>query len=289
MVAGTPIMRSSQSAITTIYYTPYVGDRVPLYDGTSWVLHSVSEISVATTDTTKNPAAIGASKANDWFVWNDAGTLRLCHGPDWTNNNTRSAGTALALLNGLWVNNVAITNGPAQYCGTYVGTTFSGSDSKLAFLYGSAASGGGISTLWVWNMYNRVAVSSAVQDTGASYSYNSGTVRAARNSANNAIYWVYGMVEDAVIAAYATRIDTPAVGNVGAVAIGINSLTVNAYPRTFVHGAFAGQAWPINNHIHHSTGLLLGANSIAALESSDVGNNTFNAESNATLFATIWM
>jgi hypothetical protein len=28
-----------------------------------------SEVSVATADTTKNPAAIGASKVNDWFIW----------------------------------------------------------------------------------------------------------------------------------------------------------------------------------------------------------------------------
>jgi hypothetical protein len=289
LISGVPVMRTSVSAATTIYYRAYVGDKIPIFDGTRMVLYELNEISVLTTDTTKNPSAIGASKVNDWFVWNDAGTVRLCHGPDWTNQNTRSAGTALFLLNGLWVNDVAITNGPAVKQGTYVGTTISGGDSKLYFVYGSGASGGGVSSLYLWNMYNRVLVSSAVMDIGASYSYNSGTVRQARASANNQINWIIGQIEDAVVAAYATRIDTPAVGNVGAVAIGINSTTAGTYPRTFVHGAFAGQAWPINNHIHYSTGWLLGLNFVAALESSDVGNNSFDVESNATLFATLWM
>jgi hypothetical protein len=74
-------MTTTQSAKTTVFYTPYHGNLVPIYDGTNMVPTAVAEISVATTDTTKSPAAIGASKVNDWFVWSDAGTLRIGHGP----------------------------------------------------------------------------------------------------------------------------------------------------------------------------------------------------------------
>ena len=102
-------------------------------------MQTVAERSVATTDTTKNPAAIGISKVNDWFLWNDAGTMRLSHGPDWTNDTTRSAGTALVMVDGIWLNNAAITNACAASRGTYVGTTRSDANSKLIWNFNDAA------------------------------------------------------------------------------------------------------------------------------------------------------
>ena len=59
---ATPVMTTTQSAKTTIFYTPYVGNQVPIYNGTSMVMTTFAELSVATTDTTKSPAAIGASQ-----------------------------------------------------------------------------------------------------------------------------------------------------------------------------------------------------------------------------------
>src|SRR4029077_791542 len=58
----TPVMTTTQSAKTTIFYSAFVGDQVPIYSGT-WTMTTITggEISVATTDTTKNPAAVGAS------------------------------------------------------------------------------------------------------------------------------------------------------------------------------------------------------------------------------------
>lgn len=134
----TPVMTITQAAKTTIYYTPQVGNLIPLYDGTNFVMTSIgTEISALTTDATKSPAAIGASKVNDWFVWNDAGTIRLGHGPDWTNDTTRSAGTALVMVNGIRLNSAAITNGPAAQRGTYVGTTRSNASSQFDWIVGA--------------------------------------------------------------------------------------------------------------------------------------------------------
>ena len=50
---ATPVMTTTQSAKTTIFYTPYVGNLVPLYDGTNMNMTTFAELSVATTDTTK--------------------------------------------------------------------------------------------------------------------------------------------------------------------------------------------------------------------------------------------
>ena len=221
---ATPVMTTTQSAKTTIYYTPYNGGTVPIYDGVNWTATSFSEISVATTDTTKNPAAIGASKVNDWFVWNDSGTLRLSHGPDWTSDTARSAGTALVMVNGILLNNASITNGPAASRGTYVGTTRSNASSQLDYIFGGSASGGTAAFLGVWNAYNRVLTTTTVTDSGAGYGYSSATIRQARASAGNQISFVLGLQEDGVQFSYAGKLVTAAtVNSTGLWGVGFDS------------------------------------------------------------------
>ncbi|WP_038960186.1 hypothetical protein [Bradyrhizobium japonicum] len=203
LVSATPVMTTTQSAKTTLYYALYNGNQVPIYDGTKLTMTTFAELSIATTDITKNPAAIGASKVNDWFVWNDSGTLRLPHGPDWTSDTVRSAGTALGQVNGIWLNNQAITNGPAAWRG---GTTRSNASSQLDWILGGSGSGGVAGYLGVWNAYNRVTASAAAIDSGLAYTYSSATVRQARASAGNQVSAVFGLAEDATQISYASRI-----------------------------------------------------------------------------------
>lgn len=200
--SATPVMTTTQSAKTTIYYTPYQGNLVPIYDGTSFSMTAFSELSVLTTDTTKSPIAIGASKVNDWFVWNNAGTLRIGHGPDWTDDVTRSAGTALVRVGGLWLNNASITNGPAASRGTYVGTTRSNAASQLDWIYGDIAAGGIAGFFGVWNCYNRRPVFSMVRDNTDSWTWTGATWRAPNGSANMRTSFVIGLQEDAITAEY---------------------------------------------------------------------------------------
>src|SRR5262245_21621926 len=58
LTTAVPFLVSTVTAATTIYYTPAVGNIVPLYNGTSFVPTAFSEVSQATTDTTKSPAAV---------------------------------------------------------------------------------------------------------------------------------------------------------------------------------------------------------------------------------------
>ena len=89
LTSATPVMGSSVAGATTVYYTPYAGNIVPIYDGTNMIATVVAEVSQATTDSTKSPAAVAASKIYDLFVWNDSGTIRCTRGPAWTNATTR--------------------------------------------------------------------------------------------------------------------------------------------------------------------------------------------------------
>lgn len=284
---GNAVMTSTQSAKTTIYYTPYVGNMVPLYDGTNMVPTVVAEISVATTDTAKNPAAIGASKVNDWFVWNDAGTIRLSHGPDWTNDTTRSAGTALTLVNGIYLNNASITNGPAASRGTYVGTTRSNGSSQLDHIIGGAASGGTAAFLGVRNYYNRVLTAVNVVDSGATYTYTSTTIRQARASAGNQITFI-SFGDDAIDVAYVTENSLINAAN-GFANAGIGLDTTSAYssPRSLVYNpvstanmVLGGAA--VYRGVPNSIGI--GAHFVSGNEASDGTNaQVFNNNAKNTL------
>jgi hypothetical protein len=223
---ATPVMTTTQSAKTTIYYTPYVGNQIPLGDGVSaFTMTTFSELSVATTDTTKSPAAVGASQVLDWFVWLDGSTLRLSHGPAWTNDTTRSSGTQLTRVNGIWWNNQSITNGPAAGRGTYVGTTRSNASSQLDWIMGGVGVGGVAGFFGVWNAYNRRLVATRSSDSTASWTYSSSTWRSANASDNMRASFVTGLAEDAFLARYQLRVAT---GGGGIVTTGIGLDVTNA-------------------------------------------------------------
>jgi hypothetical protein len=268
----TPALATSVAAATNLYYTPAKGAQVPIYDGTNFDARIFSELTAVTTDATKSPAAIGASKVNNWFVWDDAGTLRLSHGPDWTTDVARSAGTALVLVNGINLNNASITNGPAASRGTYVGTTRSNSGSTLDFIFGALASGGTAANFAVWNAYNRVPVATCVGDTTASWTHVvANTWRAPNGSATMRVSCVRGLNEDGIEATYAA-IGQNNASSTGAIGIGLNSTTALAVPSTT---GFYNATIALNQQTNgRYSGLMgLGYNFVSAIE--------FNTTTNA--------
>lgn len=288
---GTPVMTTTQSGKTTVYYTPYNGRFIPIYDGTEFTMMPFSELSVATTDTTKSPAAIGASKVNDWFVWNDSGTLRIGHGPDWTSDTARSAGTALTMVNGINLNNASLTNGPAASRGTYVGTTRSNASSQIDWTLGAAASGGTAAFLGVWNTYNRRGITTAVTDNGTSYTYTSATTRQARASAGNQISYVLGLQEDGVSVSMSSRIDTAAVlSAIASFGIGFNSTTTYLDGTRYLVVATTAGAYRDNATVMIHIVSPIGLSVISMNEASDGSNaNNFNVDAIQTLSSIIWM
>ena len=213
---------------------------------------------------------MGVSKVNDWFVWSDAGTIRIGHGPDWTSDTARSAGTALVMVNGILLNNASITNGPAASRGTYVGTTRSAADAALYWLYGSAVALGGASLLAVWNCYNRVNVGSTTSDTTDSWTYATNTWRAANNSTTNMrAQYVVGLAEDSVSAVYCAIASHSSAG-VAAAGVGVNSTT--AFSGTTAYNA-AATALAVSAAYSGVPGI--GFNFISALENASGATSTF--------------
>jgi len=283
-------MTSTQSAKTTIYYSPYLGSDIPIYDGTNMVPTVFSELSIATTDTAHNPATIGANKINDWFVWNDGGTLRLSHGPDWTSDTARSTGTALTMVNGILLNSNAITNGPAASRGTYVGTTRSNGSAQLDFIFGSIAAGGGYSWLGVWNTYNRRPAMMLTQDTGG-WAYTTATWRAANNSGNNRISFVQGLVEDGVEGSYSALALSTSSGVQLGISIGLdatNAIGAGASSYTTFFASTSNNQISGVAHYHGYPGL--GFHYLQAIEYGGTSGlfNAINGITTGGLRATIW-
>lgn len=193
LTTAVPVTASDVTAATTIYYTPARHNRFPLWNGTRWVLETFTEISVATTDSTKSPAAVAADKVYDCFLWNDSGTKRLGRGAAWSNDTTRGTGAGtseLELYDGRLVNKVDITNGPLARRGLFAGTIRSNSSSQIM---------DSVTRRWCWNAYNRVKRYMKVT-LASGAAYNSNTIRQYMADTTQQLDFVQGLREDAVFA-----------------------------------------------------------------------------------------
>lgn len=163
---GVPVSTSDQADKDTLYYTPYIGESIALYDGSSgWDLVTFAELSLDTSGFT-------ASKPYDIFCYNNSGTATL-EGLVWTNATTRA--TALTRQDGVLVKTGATTR---RYLGTiYVEADQHCDDTDI--------------NRNVWNMYNRTPKRLFVAET-TGHNYN-GAARLWNNSAtNNKLSFVIG-------------------------------------------------------------------------------------------------
>jgi len=231
LAAATPVMTSSVPGATSIVYTPYRGLWTPVWNATQGMFVMVNaggDVSQLLTDATKSPAAAASSSVYDMFFWLDGTTPRCTRGPVWASTSTRSM--ALTNLQGIRVNSTAITNGPGQYQGTYVGTIYTNGSATCDWILGVPASGGTAAWLGVWNTFNRVHVCTRVTDTGAPYTYMGG-IRQARGSTGMQVNYVVGVAEDSPIISFQTTIQTPGVSGVyGSVSVGDDSISYFEIP-----------------------------------------------------------
>lgn len=225
LATGVPVMTSAQLSKTVVFYTPYSGYRVLIYNGTSFVSTVFTELSNDTTATTvgkAGPAAVANNSNYDLFVWNDSGTVRLTRGPLWTSDTVRGTGagtTELQRVNGILTNKVAITNGPGAGLGTYVGTVRSDGSAQLNWQTGA---NGTPALLNVWNAFNRKRVTGMIGDTVNSWAYTTATVRAAGGVNTVRASFVHGFQEDFFEAEYVSSCSSAAGGANANVGIGFD-------------------------------------------------------------------
>jgi hypothetical protein len=169
LTTAVPVTTADVTAATTIFFTPYGGNYISLYDGTNWNLVSFTEISIAVPATTVT--------TYDVFCFSNAGvaTLELLA---WTNDTTRA--TALVLQNGVLSKTGALTR---RYLGTCRTTSVSG-QTEDSFV-----------KRFVWNYYNRVPRTLKRFEATDSWTYSTAAYRQANASASNQVECVVGVAE----------------------------------------------------------------------------------------------
>lgn len=108
--SGVPVSSTDQTGKATVLYTPYLGNLVPIYNGSQFEGKPISELSNDTTQSSTldaGAAAAGSYQIQDCFVWNNAGTNRLTRGPKWTASATATMTIATPCVvtwtaHGLW-------------------------------------------------------------------------------------------------------------------------------------------------------------------------------------------
>lgn len=175
--SGVPVMTSDNASISTLYLTPYKGNRIALYDNSNgkWKLYSSGEITI-------NISGRTANLPFDIFLYDNAGTLTVAL-TNWASVSARTS--SITLQDGVWVK----TSSPQQ---RYIGTVYATGATTTAWVTQTDDTQG---KAYIFNVDNRVPVVVRVRDTTNSWTYTTATWRQARASTNNQINIMVGLQE----------------------------------------------------------------------------------------------
>lgn len=193
---GVPVLTSTVSGATTVYYTPYIGQLVPIYDGTRFIpTDTGGELSQTTTDTTKSPAAAGALTCYDMFVWSDSGTIRCTRGPAWVATTSGTAIVSVAspgvvtwTAHGLHEGSPVVFTGAGLPTGITAGTVYYVSRSPNTNDFKISTS--------LANAYAGTSVNTSGSSTGTQTATNGDTVRGS-GSGTSELQYTNGILTNA--------------------------------------------------------------------------------------------
>lgn len=212
LTSGTPVTTSDVTGAGTIYFTPFRGNQISLYDGATWETHTFTERSLALSLTSAN--------TYDVFIYDNAGTLTL-ETLIWTNPTTRA--TALVFQDGIYVKSSDTTR-------RYLGTIYAS---------GSNTTEDSVLKRFVWNYYNRLPRKLRMIDTTDSWAYNTATFRSWNNSASNRVEAVTGVSEEMIYLCFVGFVSVLSSSG-GILGIGVDSTSTNSSePNTFALNASA--------------------------------------------------
>lgn len=208
LASGVPVTTTNVTAAVTLYFTPYKGNKIALYDGAAvWNVRTLTELSIAV------PAS--ASQMYDAFVYDNAGTPTL-ELTAWTNDTTRA--TAIVLQDGVYVKNGATTR---RYVGSFRTTAVAGQTEDS------------LTKRYLWNYYNRIDRQMRAIDTTGTWTYSTAAYRQTRASTANQLDMVIGVSEDMVNATAISKVSTTTAAVSCCTGIGLDSTTVNTAINAF--------------------------------------------------------
>lgn len=231
--ATLPFITADVIASTSLWYHPVKGNLVPLISAAGVLQYK----SFATLQLTLNNPNHALDTIYDVYLWDNAGTPVIATGPGWSNSGigtgSRGAAAALFTLNGLLVNDLAITgrNNVTTYAipartATYIGSILI--DGTIGQVTAHRAFGK--SRRWpVFNAYNQERQFLKAGETAASWVYDQNVIRAANNDAANSMLILKGLPDGMIDLSYGqnTSITSSPGGNANlVVGVGWNSVTV---------------------------------------------------------------
>lgn len=210
---GAPVP-SSVSSATSVFLTPYIGNAIGLWNGTTWQVVTSAEVS--------NSLSGAAANTNfDVFAFLNSGSLAI-ERLAWTNNTTRT--TAVAYDDGVLIKSGDKTR---RYVGTIRTTATTGQCEDS------------VTKRYVWNANNRVIRPMRVLGISGSTQHTYTTLTWRQMDANTSyqLDFVLGRVADAVNAACTVTYANSTAGKFAVTSIGLNStaspvsgcLTANMY------------------------------------------------------------
>lgn len=253
LTAGSAVTIADVTGAGILYFSPYQGNRIGIFDGTRWTVRTFAETSLALT--------VASASIYDVFAYNSAGTLALELSASWTNDTTRNQ--VLTLQNGVLVKSGTTTR---RWLGTIRGT-------------GSNIVEDSTSRRFVYNYYNRIERELSVIESTDSWSYATEAWRSLNNSTANRVQFILGVQEDLC------WFDNRACGSnsVGAgfgVGIGLDATTANS-AKLFYGG---GNAGIVPLMATFSSTIAAGYHFIQALEyGNTVGTTNFYGDAGLTM------
>lgn len=300
LTSAVPVISSDVTGATSVFYTPYAGNQIPICSGAAYTMQTFAELTL-----TLNAGGHAASTLYDIFVFNNSGTLTLVTGPAWS-TSTAGAGargsgagtTQLTMFGGILVNTVQITgrNGVNTFTiptstATYVGSMFVDTAAGQVSCHTSY----GQSRKWgIWNTYNRVPILLRAGDGTASWTYATNTWRASNNASANVVTVFSGLSEE--IAALTFQQEGFVFDAFEAqlkIGIGVNSTSSpSGVQGSNLQNASVNNKSQITIQARHILLPTLGINNIQSLEISPdnggIASNTFFGTSTAMQLEATW-
>jgi len=202
--SGVAVSTTDQSGINTLYYVPFNGQVVPLYDGTAVDFidrYLTSQISLSLSGITDNTV-------HDVFANSDGANIVLSL-EQWASAVARNV--ALTTEKGILVKTGALTH---RYIGT-IRINATGGQCEDTIL-----------RRFVWNMYHRRRREMLVQITDNQWVYSTATWRASNGNPDYRVECVMGLAEDIIDGTFYQSVAST-VGAALGVGIGLDTTTAS--------------------------------------------------------------
>ncbi len=230
----------------TIYFSPYNGSLICLYDGTRWKIYAFTELSLAL-------GTLTSALPYDAFLYDNSGVLTL-ELLAWTSDTVRA--TAIVQQDGIWCKSGALTR-------RLLGTIRTDSTTTTIDDAGGIASQVG-GKRFVSNVYNQITSFMSEFDATDNWTYNTATIRQANGASGNKCEMVQSVPGGAIDAIYATTGRSSGSSVEALVGVGINSTTAFTGSWIGTVNNASGQAGMTARAV---VALAVGYSYIAALES----------------------